>query len=129
MTWDDDCHGPLGDPREAAMEREYEKYMDAKYMEYLEAQEHAHFMATDPLYAARHERDTYAETLRVLLLGRAQAYGFQATGEHYRDWEARRDVERGAARSYDQRHRTRAGECHAMAAIALIIALMIGGER
>jgi hypothetical protein len=100
------------------MEREYEAYMEAEYQKHLEAEQHRHFMETDSLYAARHVRDTHAETLRVLLLREAgRRSGFARVHLRCSEHDGRMDEDR-----------TRSGEERAMAGIALILALMIGGE-
>lgn len=71
----------------------------------------------------RQEADTHAETLRVLLLREATEYAEEGANDML--------VSAHEAASFGgtvKHCRTRAGVSYAMAGIALILALMIGGE-
>lgn len=107
------------------MSSEAEAEAEAYYAEMAERQAYEDAVAARDAGDWRHliaERDTHAETLRVLLVREARCEASMG-----RDCMA-------AARSlaYNEaaaaHRRTRAAELHAMAGIALILALMIGGE-
>ncbi len=79
-------------------------------------------------HAIETERDAHAETLRVLLLREAARHTSAAVTMRYHAGYNDTRLGDGAASVASRAMRTSMGEQRAMAGVALILALMIGGS-